>query len=229
MAQPALLSVQSLTARFGGVLALDRVTFELQRGSITGLIGPNGAGKTTLFNCLSRLHAPESGEILLEGQSLLRLASHQIAEVGIGRTFQNVALFPTLTVLQNVMVGAHTRTYGDLLSCALRLPWAVLPFGTLKRVEMARALAARPKLLLLDEPAGGLNHLELTALAQMIRDCRDQRNLSVLLVEHQMNLVMEISDRVVVLNFGRRIANGTPAEVRCDPEVVRAYLGSTHR
>jgi branched-chain amino acid transport system ATP-binding protein len=258
MAQPALLSVQSLTARFGGVLALDRVTFELQRGSITGLIGPNGAGKTTLFNCLSRLHAPESGEILLEGQSLLRLASHQIAEVGIGRTFQNVALFPTLTVLQNVMVGAHTRTYGDLLSCALRLPWAVreerdardralelidflaldpvkslpvavLPFGTLKRVEMARALAARPKLLLLDEPAGGLNHLELTALAQMIRDCRDQRNLSVLLVEHQMNLVMEISDRVVVLNFGRRIANGTPAEVRCDPEVVRAYLGSTHQ
>jgi branched-chain amino acid transport system ATP-binding protein len=156
------------------------------------------------------------------------------------------------------MVGAHTRTHGDLLSCALRLPAAVreerdardkalelidflsldsvknlpvavLPFGTLKRVEIARALAARPKLVLLDEPAGGLNHLELTALAQLIRDCRDQRNVSVLLVEHQMNLVMEISDRVVVLNFGKRIANGTPAEVRCDPEVVRAYLGSAHR
>jgi len=257
MAQPVLLSVQSVTARFGGVLALDRVSFELQTGSITGLIGPNGAGKTTLFNCLSGLHAPESGEILFHGESLRRLAPHQIAEAGVGRTFQNVALFPSLTVLENVMVGAHTRTQGDLLSSALRLPWAVreerearlkalelidfaelnavehlpaavLPFGTLKRVEIARALASRPKLLLLDEPAGGLNHLELTALAQLIRECRDLRNVSVLLVEHRMNLVMEISDQVVVLNFGKKISDGTPVEVRCDPEVVRAYLGSAH-
>jgi branched-chain amino acid transport system ATP-binding protein len=251
-----LLAVQKLTARFGGVLALDRVDLALETGSITGLIGPNGAGKTTLFNCLSRLHFPASGEVLFEGASLLRVPPHRIAELGIGRTFQNLALFPTLTVLQNVMVGMHSRTRTDLLSNALRLPWVVreerearqkalelvaflglekvkdlpaagLPFGTLKRVEMARALAGEPKLLLLDEPAGGLNHQEVALLVQVIRRCRDRGSLTVLLVEHHMNLVMQVSDRVVVLNFGRKIADGTPVEVQCDSEVVRAYLGSS--
>jgi branched-chain amino acid transport system ATP-binding protein len=237
------------------VVALDKVDFALQTGTITGLIGPNGAGKTTLFNCLSRFHSPESGDVLFEGASLLKFPPHRIPELGIGRTFQNLALFPTLTVLQNVMVGMHSRTRSDLLSNALRLRWvareereaeekaaelisflglqavrnlpaAGLPFGTLKRVEMARALACDPKLLLLDEPAGGLNHEEVGSLTQLIRNCRDRRNLTVLLVEHHMNLVMQVSDRVVVLNFGRKIAEGIPVEVRQNLEVVRAYLGS---
>jgi branched-chain amino acid transport system ATP-binding protein len=250
-----LLRVQDVRVRFGGIVALDGVSFGVAPGRIVGLIGPNGAGKTTLFNCVSRLYQCESGEIAFGGVSLLSQSRHRVAGLGIGRTFQNLALFRSMSVLDNVMVGHHSRTRGGFLANALRLPRAAredraardkarsliaalaleavadtpvsdLPFGTQKRVELARALAAEPKLLLLDEPASGLNHEEVGALGSLVQDLRRRFDLTVLLVEHHMGLVMSISDRVVALNFGRVIAEGTPEEVRRHPDVVHAYLGA---
>jgi branched-chain amino acid transport system ATP-binding protein len=232
-----LLALRNVTRRFGGVVALDGVTFDVDEGQIVGLIGPNGAGKTTAFNVITRLYTPNEGEVEFAGRSLLKTPVHGIVRRGIARTFQNVELFRTMTVLDNVLVGAHTTgrhaeqrahealEYVGLAPLAPR-PVAGLPFGTLKRVELARALVSRPKLLLLDEPAGGLNHEEVEELGRFIVRTRDDYELTVLLVEHHMNLVMAISDRVHVLNFGRQIAGGTPAEVRSDAAVIEAYLGT---
>ncbi len=227
----ALLRVQDVGVRFGGIVALDRVSFEVAAGQIVGLIGPNGAGKTTLFNCVSRLYPCDSGEITFGPHRLLEVPRHRIATLGIGRTFQNLALFRSMTVLENVLVGRHSRTRSGFfafigLEAVAATRVSDLSFGTQKRVELARALASEPTLLLLDEPASGLNHEEVTALGSLIREIRDRLRLTVLLVEHHMNLVMSISDRVVALNFGRKIAEGTPEDVRSHPEVMQAYLGS---
>ena len=250
-----LLRVRDVSVRFDGILALDSVSFEVRRGDICGLIGPNGAGKTTLLNCLSRLYQVEKGSIEMDGRSLLGAASHRIARLGVGRTFQNLALFQSMTVRDNILTGGHSRTHGGFLTGALRLPLAgreerrlhdragqllealdltrvagvqvaALPFVTRKRVELARALAGEPRLLLLDEPAGGLEHEEVERLRELIRSLRDRMTLTILLVEHHLGLVMRLCDRIVALDFGRTIAEGTPEEMRQHPEVIRAYLGA---
>jgi len=251
-----ILEVSGLTVRFGGITALDRVSFTTAAGQIVGLIGPNGAGKTTLFNCLSRLYRPAAGDIRFGGRSLLDLPAHGIAAAGIGRTFQNLALFDSMNVLENVIVGAHSTGRSGFLGDAFRLPAGrreecrlhasalemlsfvgleaianrpitSLPLGTRKRVELARALASSPRLLLLDEPAGGLNHEEVAELGGLVRAVRDRLGVDVLLVEHHMNFVMGVSDKVVALDFGRVIADGAPAEVRRNENVIRAYLGQS--
>lgn len=252
-AVPAL-RVEEVRLRFGGVVALDGPSFTIEPGRIVGLIGPNGAGKTTLFNCISRLYQPDSGRITFGDTDLLALPAAGIAAVGIARTFQNIGLFPTMSVVENVLTGAYSRTRAGFVRTALGVPptrreerrereqaWSLLdsmrlahigsepagnlPYGTLKRIELARALMQRPALLMLDEPANGLIHEEVLELADTVRALRDERGFSVLLVEHHMAMVMSISDRVVVLNFGRKVTEGEPAEVAAHPEVVEAYLG----
>lgn len=250
----AVLDVREVTLRFGGITALESLSFRAESGEICGLIGPNGAGKTSLFNCISRVYQPTSGEVLLDGRNLLDSPAHQVARLGVARTFQNLGLFPTMTFLENTMAGAHPHGRAGFLRSLLRLgvaredremraqAFALLerlglaelafekaadqPYGTLKRLELARALAGSPKLLMLDEPAGGLTHGEVHELGELIRELRDELGLTVVLVEHHMGMVMGISDKVVAMSFGKLIAEGTPAEIQVHPEVVTAYLGT---
>jgi branched-chain amino acid transport system ATP-binding protein len=231
----ALLEVEKITKRFGGIVALEGVSFAAEPGEIVGLIGPNGAGKTTAFNVITRLYTPDEGEVRFEGKSLLDVPPSGVVKRGIARTFQNVELFRGMSVLDNIRVGASARHgeqspedvlfYVNLYSLRYR-PASELPYGTQKRVELGRALASAPRLLLLDEPAGGLSHEEVEQLGIFIKRMRDDYELTVLLVEHHMGLVRSVADRVHVLDFGRKIAEGTPAEVRGNKLVIEAYLGA---
>lgn len=250
-----LLTLSEVTVRFGGVTALEGVSFGVRERQVCALVGPNGAGKTTAFNAISRLTRPASGRIRFAGHDLLRRSAADLSGLGIARTFQNLALWPGMTVLENVMVGAHAtgrvgfatsllgvpgrredrqlaaRAYAMLdyfeIADVAHRPCSGLPFGTLKRIELARALIARPRLLLLDEPAGGLTHGDVRELGELLLRLRDEQDMTLLLVEHHMQLVMSISDYVVALDFGRNLVAGTPDQLRDSPELIEAYLGTS--
>jgi branched-chain amino acid transport system ATP-binding protein len=253
MPDATILDVDQLTLRFGGLTALDNVSFDIKEGEILGLIGPNGAGKTTCFNAITGVYKPTSGTISFNGESLAGKKRFQITQAGIARTFQNIRLFPTMTALENVLVGADARHTTGMFSALFRLPKhrreeaeghqramellrfmglakqadelaANLSYGDQRRLEIARAMATQPKLICLDEPAAGFNPQEKRVLMELIRKVRDQ-GFTVLLIEHDMRLVMGVTDRIVVLEFGKKIAEGTPAEIRDNPAVIAAYLG----